>query len=86
MTGPVSYVHIWRAATGGGRPVDYLRWLAAMWEHYRTATHDGLTLEARLAGSDVNPRCIASHMREPFKEWLVGKFNSPMQPEGNPDK
>lgn len=35
----ISRVHIWKAATGGGLPVDYLRWLAAMWEQY--LCHDG---------------------------------------------
>jgi hypothetical protein len=36
----VSYVHLWREETGGGRPVDYLKWLAKSWEAYKTSRID----------------------------------------------
>lgn len=30
----ISPYHIWLSATGGGLMVEYLRWLAAMWEQF----------------------------------------------------
>lgn len=40
----ISRVQIWIKATGGGLPVDYLRWLSALWEQYR---HDALASATR---------------------------------------
>lgn len=78
--GPPSAVHIWRHVTGGAdaglRPADYLRWLAALFEAYRSATREGLALEAQLAGvPDLPARDILPAMREPFLYWLVQRFD-----------
>lgn len=64
MTG--SAIHIWKAATGGGRPVDYLRWLSAMWELFANEwqpEHYGRSRPALL-----------SEQREDFYIWLTARF------------
>lgn len=54
-----SPVHVWRSVAGEGHAVDYLRWLAAMWEQYR-------------ATNIINDIADA---RADFPGWLAGKFN-----------
>jgi hypothetical protein len=72
----ISPVHIWRATTGGGLPVDYLRWLSAMFEQFRYATPEGRHLAARLDHAGVTPAHIASYLRAPFNDWLVARFTT----------
>jgi len=74
-SGPPSIIHIWRKLTGGGTPADFLRWEAAAFERYRSATREGLALEARLA-IEVRPADILPAMREPFAYWLAASIQS----------
>lgn len=62
----MSYVHVWRQLTGGGLPVDYLRWLSAMWEQY---VHDPST---HVAGETW----YITEQRLRFHEWMRGKFHA----------
>jgi hypothetical protein len=58
----IDKVNIWFDLTGGGKPVEYLRWLAAMWEQY--------AVWYRAEGDHRQPP------RDQFDEWLVGRLNS----------
>lgn len=58
-TVPPSAVHIWREVSGGGRPVEYLRWLSAQWEiFFRYGPISGIT----------------ERDRENFSWWLYARF------------
>lgn len=61
MTPEISPVHIWRATTGGGLPVDYLRWLASQWELYESEPPSG-------AGQEFNEWLAARFTTSTMKD------------------
>lgn len=61
----MSRAHIWRATTGGGLPVDYLRWLSAMWERYDGERSIDYFLEY------LPPAEARRFARDDFDSWLV---------------
>jgi hypothetical protein len=55
-------VCMWRNLTGGGLPVDYLCWLAAMWEQFVDwYAVDGDHYRDRMGQ---------------FDDWLIGRINA----------
>lgn len=64
--GVASPVHVWRHLTGGGRPVDYLNWLAAKYEQY---LHENYLLEDLIDESvrEATPQLSSQQ----FLVWLT---------------
>lgn len=64
----ISRAHVWRQASGGGLPVDFLNWLAAMWEQFDAEMRE------ELYGFHVY--FSIEDRRAHFDDWLLGRMNA----------
>lgn len=78
---PVSPVHIWRELTGGGLPVEFLKWLAAQWEMWGGTTDEGR--EARWLRDDHpgDYRANRQDILGAFSEWLCARHAAFWRPD-----
>lgn len=67
-----SPIHIWRAVTGGGKPVDYLRWLASQWEIY-VHTPEYRRMYGYFSEHYFGNK-LSQVLRDTFRAWISERF------------